>query len=462
MRINRLLVGLVLLAAVPAYAQFSKSTISSSISTQFPDQTTGQITPATTRAFLNGLLNSYQQYAGFNKQVGVTYSIQPSDYGQIVTFNNTSTVNVALSPASALGLTVFNFYAQNVSTGNAVLAPSAGTICGASVLTLANTQSAWIVSDGTNWQCQFSLAGSQLSTPVTVAQGGTGQSTASGTSLDSITGFALTGFLLRQAAGSYTFLSQTNGITLGNIAQVAANTTLCNALTGTNDVTACDAGTLSKNLCAPNVQMLTNGSNATYTTPTCNSVLPKFLSLTIVGGGGGGAGAGAGPGTATQGNTTCWNTSSPACTTPLLSGGGGSAAPTTAGTPTNGGTIGGSLVCDSSWSGGQGGGGSNSLNTNGSMGGNSTLGGGGVPGGETTGSINAGGAAVANTGGGGAGASNTGAANAGAGGGAGATCLRFLTSPAASYIYTIGTGGTGGTNGGAGAAGVIIVKAHWQ
>jgi hypothetical protein len=57
-----------------------------------------------------------------------------------------------------------------------------------------------------------------------VSRGGTGGGTASGTLLDNITGFSSTGFLTRTGPGTYAFQSTTNGITNGNLAQMAAST----------------------------------------------------------------------------------------------------------------------------------------------------------------------------------------------------------------------------------------------
>ena len=74
--------------------------------------------------------------------------------------------------------------------------------------------------------------------PLGVSSGGTNSATASGTSLDNITGFSSTGFLTRTGAGSYSFQSLTNGIALSNIAQIAANTLLGNATGSTANVTA--------------------------------------------------------------------------------------------------------------------------------------------------------------------------------------------------------------------------------
>jgi hypothetical protein len=71
-----------------------------------------------------------------------------------------------------------------------------------------------------------------------VNHGGTGAGSASGTALDNISGFASTGFLTRTGAGTYAFQSTTNGITLGNLAQAAANTVLANGTGSTANVTA--------------------------------------------------------------------------------------------------------------------------------------------------------------------------------------------------------------------------------
>lgn len=56
--------------------------------------------------------------------------------------------------------------------------------------------------------------GPTFTSPVPVASGGTGRSTASGTSLDNITGFASTGFMSRTGAGAYSFTASTGS---GNV-----------------------------------------------------------------------------------------------------------------------------------------------------------------------------------------------------------------------------------------------------
>lgn len=75
-------------------------------------------------------------------------------------------------------------------------------------------------------------------TPIAVTSGGIGTGTAGGTALDNITAFASTGFLTRTGSNTYSFQSLTNGITLGNLAQAAANTILANVTGSTANVTA--------------------------------------------------------------------------------------------------------------------------------------------------------------------------------------------------------------------------------
>jgi hypothetical protein len=77
-----------------------------------------------------------------------------------------------------------------------------------------------------------------LATPLAVSSGGIGTGAAGGAALDNITGFSSTGFLTRTGAGAYAFQSATNGITLGNLVQGAANTVLANATGSTANFTA--------------------------------------------------------------------------------------------------------------------------------------------------------------------------------------------------------------------------------
>lgn len=77
-----------------------------------------------------------------------------------------------------------------------------------------------------------------LQTALAESSGGTGSGSPSGTALDNITGFSGTGFLIRTGVGAYAFQSSTNGITLSNLTQIAANTVLVNSAGSTSNVAA--------------------------------------------------------------------------------------------------------------------------------------------------------------------------------------------------------------------------------
>ena len=53
-----------LIGAVPSSAQLTKSAMMTQITTCFPDNNTGAITPAIQRQCLDTLVNSYQQFIG--------------------------------------------------------------------------------------------------------------------------------------------------------------------------------------------------------------------------------------------------------------------------------------------------------------------------------------------------------------------------------------------------------------
>jgi hypothetical protein len=134
------------------------------------------------------------------------------------------------------------------------------------------------------------LAGTWNGSGIGVSYGGTGATSASGTALDNITGFSSTGFLTRTGSGTYAFQSTTNGVTLANIAQIATNTVLGNATSGT------------ANIAAQSMPSCSSASSAlTWTTNTgfgCNSIsagggtvtgsgatnyIPVFTSATAIG-----------------------------------------------------------------------------------------------------------------------------------------------------------------------------------
>lgn len=149
-----IIVGVLLAAftgGTPAHAQNTKASLNSQISQDFPNNTTGAITPAIVRTFMGNLVNSFQQYAGVNQQAGTSYTIQVGDYGQVVSFNNAAPVAVTLPQATG-SFGTFNVFLINRGAGTVTVTPQGGsTINGAATLVLTTNVASWIISDGTNY-----------------------------------------------------------------------------------------------------------------------------------------------------------------------------------------------------------------------------------------------------------------------------------------------------------------------
>lgn len=277
--ILRLLIAAAFCAWAPAaHAQKNKSVMQAEINANFPDQSTGAITPAIARTTFTDMVNSWQQYTAVNAQVGTTYAIVVGDYGNLITFSNASPVAVSI-PQAVGSFSIWNGYLQNAGAGAVTVTPGAGsTICGASTLVLNQNQSAWVVSNGTDYKCQFSNAGQQFAIPFPVSIGGTNCTVASGTCLDNITGFAGTGFLTRTGSGTYAFQSTTNGITLANLAQTGANTMLSNWTSGTANVAANTMPSCPDTAGTNNHLSYVNGTGVTCGTLTGSMVLLNTLT----------------------------------------------------------------------------------------------------------------------------------------------------------------------------------------
>lgn len=222
--------------------------------------------------------------------------------------------------------------------------------------------------------------------------------------------------------------------------------------------------TVTPALTAPTVQTFTSGSG-TYTTP--GGVL--YIKVKMVGGGGGGGGGStiATSATAgTAGNNTTFGSS-------LLTANGGTGGGPG---PLSGATAGGSYTVSSpavsigSFAGGTGYG-TPVYQVNGYYGG----GAGGASifssaGAATINSVGTDGPTNSGAGGGGGGANPTSTGGGGAGGGAGGAINALITSPSATYSYSVGSGGSGGAAqngansfaGGNGANGIIIVEEYYQ
>lgn len=223
---KRLLLAVAALCAlaIPAHAQSTKAAQISQIASCFPDNTSGSITPAIIRTCLDSVVNSYQQFTGVNAQTGTSYPVATTDYGQLITFCNTNPVATSLPLGSAFF--PFNTYVKNNCAGLVTITPqSPATINGAPTFTLAQNQSAYIVSDGGNWQVWNST---------TVPNSFGTQSANTMFAGPTSGGAANPGFRLLVAADY-----QTATIPLASLQTQGADTVVCNATAGTASPTAC-------------------------------------------------------------------------------------------------------------------------------------------------------------------------------------------------------------------------------
>jgi hypothetical protein len=201
-------------------------------------------------------------------------------------------------------------------------------------------------------------------------------------------------------------------------------------------------------------QVLTSGTAATYTTPAnC-----RQLRIRMVGGGGGGCGTSAvARFSGVQGGTTTFNSIN------AIGGAPGTIFGQQGGYASTPGT--GTASFRAIGNAGESGTGTATLTANSGAGGGSVFGAG--AGATAQGVTQSGKSAQANTGAGGSGScDNSGTpVIAGGGGQAGEYVEIIISSPAATYTYTIGGGGLGGTggtqSGGAGGSGVIIVDEYY-
>jgi hypothetical protein len=347
--------------------------------------------------------------------------------------------------------------AGGVTSTNTLMVQRAGadTINGATnVVFRSSFYGACFVADGVSkWTAAtFGF----LSDPIAVNKGGTGL--ASGTSggipyysgattiassaaltanLPVIGGGAGVAPSVGTVSGNTTkFVTSTGTLTNGHCVSIDANGNYVDA------GAACGAGS------APTKQYLLSGSGATYTTPGS----ARSLHIAFCGGGGGGGAAATNAGA--NGTTTTFNSINAA------PGSGGATGVTgTGGAGGSGGT--GSANFRLTGSGGSAGGGGTGTQVAGGTGGSGIWGTGAGQGRNQAAGI----AGGANTCAGGSGGSAN-AVGSGAGGGAGEYVELIITSPAATYTYTIGGGGTGGAAGSAaggnGATGVVVVTEYYK
>lgn len=272
------------------------------------------------------------------------------------------------------------------------------------------------------------------------------------------TGWAFTVTAANATVGA-TYTNNTNTYTV--LGTISAGTLLFMSGTG-----ATSGGTLTKSTGSGDATITFSSkvASATYTTPT--SPGPIVLKVRGIGGGSGGAGSGtSGAGNSTAGNPTYFGSN-------MLSGGGagvataGYAAGATGGAGTATGT---GVTSILTFTGGSGSGSDSSISTTYNKGGGGGVGPfGGAGGGGQAGAAGINASTNSGAGGGGGGSNNVATDISGAGGAAGGYFEAYISTPAATYPYVIGTGGakgSAGTNGfagGDGAAGIVVIEEWYQ
>lgn len=143
-----------LLLASPCYATGSpesKTQLYSEVTTNFPDNTVGSITPAKLRTVIDNVIASMQQLSLVNAQTGTSYTIAVSDQGKLLTLSNGAAIAVTIPAGSTTG-NGWAIFVKNNGVGTATITPVSGTINGAASATLGTGQGLMIASDGINYQ----------------------------------------------------------------------------------------------------------------------------------------------------------------------------------------------------------------------------------------------------------------------------------------------------------------------
>jgi hypothetical protein len=163
-----------------AHAQTAKpkATLQSEVTSQLPNNTTGQITPSVMRSVLGDMIASDQQYPGVNYQVAGSYTVAASDYGAIIKFTTQTTSSLSLPTGTlANGFYPFGLWVINGNSGTMTITPVSGLINGSATYSLAAGSGLMLHADGTNWLA-MAIGGSGTGTVTSAATaGGNGIST---------------------------------------------------------------------------------------------------------------------------------------------------------------------------------------------------------------------------------------------------------------------------------------------
>jgi hypothetical protein len=405
-----------------------------------------------------------QLFLGNTTTKSANYTVSATnDSGKLIVCTNA--ITITLPPAADCG-DGFNLAIVNNSSGSITVDGNASeTVNGSLTQTISNRYGAHIlVCNGTAW---YDLKLSDISgTQTSIASASTTDLGTITTNNVSITGTTtITSFgssastsnpiFLLTFAGALTLTHNATSLILpggANITTAAGDTASAEYLGSGNwrvrsYMPATGKAVIPQSY--PTYQYLTSGSSATYTTPAgCRKIRVRAWG----GGGGGGSGFAGTPSDGGAGGDTSFNS--------VVAKGGSGGNKGTAGTGVAGGrgTTPGTGTANYRVLGSAGGPSGSAANQTGGAGGVSSLGGAGAGGPTGT----AGTAAFANSGSGGGGGGPVAGGTGGGGGQAGEHFILDITSPAATYTYTVGAAGaasaTGTWLGAAGGDGLIIVE----
>lgn len=157
---KRILFALGLVAALvsPAHAQKTKSQLTTEINTNFPDNTTGAITPAILRTTTTDIVNNLSTNSCNVRGSGETsYNVVAADNGGCVVVTNTTAIETITLPNAATSLpfvvTIIVAPGQVTSATQALVASGGGSIANQiGPITVPPYASVTFWSDGTNWR----------------------------------------------------------------------------------------------------------------------------------------------------------------------------------------------------------------------------------------------------------------------------------------------------------------------
>jgi hypothetical protein len=129
--------------------------LTAEITANFPDNTTGLVTPALLRQVTQDIVDSTNNLNGVvapDTQTGATYTVVATDIWIIL--NRAGTVTVTLPAAASFTgrpLWLKTIQAQTVISNASNVVPLVGGAAGTAILAATAGKWALLVSDGTNW-----------------------------------------------------------------------------------------------------------------------------------------------------------------------------------------------------------------------------------------------------------------------------------------------------------------------